>query len=67
MPQSTELTKEVRKQAPEKVNLIVSQLQLTQETFLTLEIFQTEQLSNQMPSSHGWRWSASCLPESLYD
>lgn len=67
MPQSTELTKEVRKQTPEKANLIVSPIQLTQQTFLTLGIFQTEQRSNQMLSSHGWSWSASCLPKSLYD
>lgn len=67
MSQSTDLTKEVRKQTPGKANLSVNQLQLTQQTFLTLGIFQTEKLSNQMLSSHGWRWSTSCLPESLYD
>lgn len=67
MPQSTELTKKVRKQTPGKANLIVRHLQLTQKTFLTLGIFQAEQRSNQMLSSHGWRWNASCLPESLFD
>lgn len=67
MSQSTELTKESRKQTPQKANLIVSQLQLTQQTFLTLGIFQTEQRSNQMLSVQGWRWNTYCLPESLYD